>query len=65
MKTKHGSGRMGSEGMLKFANNNRKGEVGNSNKEVMNGDVFACLCTGKRRGGQGPLGMMPADTKHQ
>ena len=63
--TKHGIRRVGSEGMLNFANNNRKGDVGNNNKGIMNRDVFACLCTGKRRGGQGPRGMMPADTKHQ
>ena len=46
MKTKHGIGRMGSEGMLNSAKNNMKGEVGNKNKGVMNRDVFACLCTG-------------------
>ena len=44
MKTKHGIGRMGSEGMLNSANNNMKGEVGNNRKWVMNRGVCVCLC---------------------
>ena len=43
--TRHGIRRVGSEGMLNSANNNRKGEVGNNNKGFMNRDVGCWVYT--------------------
>ena len=44
--TKRGTSRMDSKGIMKSDNNNKKGEVGNNNKRVINKDVCVCLCAG-------------------